>query len=206
MRTIERTLLIVLTIGFVAIGLRVFPSAETAIARPLMAQSDDRDIIAVCGISELMNEMLNSDRFAPEREEMEQKANAVLAEALREVQALRADLEGKDPSEPDVQQKLQQLQEMGRRIQAMRDEIAKRLDRFAAEQAVECRKLVIASAAAVAGDLGYRYVISSGARDATYNTEGGLVQVWRQMATRPVVAWPDATNITEDVREDLNLD
>jgi Skp family chaperone for outer membrane proteins len=206
MRTFERTLLILLTVGFVAIGFRVFPSAETALARPLMAQDDDRDIIAVCGISELMNEMLNSDRFAPEREEMEQQANAVLTEALREVQALRAELEGEDPSEPEIQQKLQRLQEMTRRAQAMRDEIAKRLDRFAAEQAVECRKLVIASAAAVAGDLGFRYVISSGAQEASFNTEGGLVQVWRQMATRPVVAWPDATNITDDVREDLNLD
>ena len=175
------------------------PTAHAEIA------GGDKPIIAVCAVPTLINELMQSDRFRPAREEVEPEARAELEAAGKELQEIREGLKGADPNAEEAQQRIQRFRELNSRATQLQMQIQVALDRKTAEQLGECFDLVRASADAVAEDLGFDYVIATGGVDEKFSSEQSEVTL-RQITARPVIRFPKGADITDDVRDDLKLD
>ncbi|MCA9311294.1 MAG: OmpH family outer membrane protein [Phycisphaerales bacterium] len=174
--------------------------ARAAVTR----QADADHTIAVCAVPSLLNEMLESERFRPERDRLEQELNDKLQELRDRRDELIEDMEGVDPSEPEGREAAMEIETLGRRYQQLQMEAQGRADALFARQMTEAWNLIRSSAEAVAEDLGYDYVVTTAGRDEQLNQESSATAL-RQMLARPMIVFPEDADITDDVREDLNL-
>lgn len=165
----------------------------------------DGGSIATCAVPQIVNELMASDRYAPAREELAEQINEELQPLREEGQALLEELQGMKPEDEGAQSKVQRVQQLRQQVQRLEQQGAQRMEQFTAEQIAECFKLTRSSASAVAEDLGYDYVISTVGEDEELNTQS-VDTVLRQMLARPVLFAPEDADITDDVREDLNLE
>lgn len=161
--------------------------------------------IAVCATPLLLNDLMESDRFKPERERFAQEKTVDLEPMIKEIQELQGRLQQITQEDPEFPQLFQRFQQLRQQIQARQTEINAELESFTAKQVVEAYKLVRSSAQAIAADLGFDYVISTGQEDEEFNTTV-VDATLRQIMARPVIMSPEGADITEDVREDLNLE
>ncbi len=186
----------------VAIALRPGPGAVIAAAE----DSDKPQKFAIVSTLKVADELMNSDRFRPSRTEFEDELRerelSPIAERLKELQAKLEALQRDDPQMRDLREQYLRLQrEMGEKTR----EVARAVEHKVAEQLVECYSLVRSSAAEVAENAGYTFVISSTDPDEKLESET-VVALTRDMLSRPVLVYPKEVDITEDVRKDLNLD
>jgi len=177
---------------------------------PALARPDSADIpvpkIAVCSVPQIVNELMDSDRFKPQREEFERGLRQELLEPLNDqLTALQAEAGTIDRDDQEAVRKLQgrfgELQREGSRLQG---EVARRVEERIAEQLVECYGLVKESATAVAQDLGFNYLLASSGPEDKLETQS-VMALSRDLISRPVLMSPEGTDISADVREDLKL-
>lgn len=177
-----------------------------AIARASSDQADKVDApkIAVCAIPMLVNELMASDRFKPEREKLETDLKAEYDELMEQFKQLGEKGRGMKQEDPGFADIAQQYREFGQKIAEKQREIAEKLEAKSAEQLLACYELARSSASAIAESMGYNYVMSSIGAEEKINGENVELAL-RQMMARPVVMAPKNADITEDVRADLKL-
>ncbi|HBS29187.1 MAG TPA: hypothetical protein DEB06_06980 [Phycisphaerales bacterium] len=209
MRAGERVLVYGGLVLAVALGLRA-SVVSPALARAPREAGGGREapapVIAVCAVNPLVDDLMDSDRFKPDREELEKTLREELLEPINEeLGKLQKDSEAVDRSNEDEVRKLRdryvELQREGARRQG---EIARRVEEKVAAQLVECYGLVRESAIDIAEDLGFNYLLASTGADEELEKET-VVALTRDMSNRPVLLSPKGTDITEDVRVDLKL-
>jgi hypothetical protein len=187
-----------------AIALALKPTmVSPALARPA---SDDLPApkIAVCAVPQIVNDLMDSDRFKPDREEFERGLREELLTPLNEqLAAIQQEASTVDRSDQEAVRKLQngELQREGARLQG---EIARKVEEKIAQQLTESYGLVRDSATAVAEDLGFNYLLASSGPDDELETES-VMALSRDLISRPVLMSPEGADITADVREDLKL-
>lgn len=164
--------------------------------------------IAVVALVTLADELMNTDRFAPERDEFIEEIRAELLEPIADqLRELEEDIRASDPDDPDVQNKQRQYFQLQQRLGQARQQVEMRREALAARQLREAFELIRSSAVGVAGELGYPYVLAT-ERPADDLTEGAVpMSVTRtEVLSRTVLRFPETADITDRVREDLNLD
>lgn len=200
MRNWERTLLIATAAALAAL------LARTTLAPEARADADRQEHpIAVCAIPSIVNQLMQSERFAPVRENLLPDVRDRLRDIREEMQDIREDLEGASPDDPDAQASARQFRTLSRELAELQQQLVNAVERKTAEQIAECFALARSSASAVAEDLGFDYVISTGDPDEDLNTDATEVTL-RQITARPVVKFPRGVDITDDVRDDLHID
>ena len=199
MRTFERTLLLALALAVLA---RVTLDPE-AHAR---ADRDDQHFqLAVCAMPSLVNELMASDRFLPDREDAAPDIRRQLDELREELQDLEERIRGGAGDDPSLQRDRERAREAVREFQSLQQSLARAIETKTAEQLAECYALVKSSASAIAEELGFDYVIATGDPDERLSTADSQVTL-RQITARPVLRFPKGVDITDDVRDDLNLE
>jgi len=202
MRHWERSLLLVLAFLVAGMLARVsFAPAAHAAGEP----DDPRHTIAVCAMPSLVNELMGSERFLPEREDPAPELREQFDDLRRELEKLNEGLEGAAEGDPNAARDMRRRREVFQQLQAVQSQIARAVEAKTAEQLAACYALVRSSANAVAEDLGFDYVIATGDPDETLNTAAAEVTL-RQITARPVLRFPKGVDITDDVRDDLNLE
>ena len=202
MRTWERTLLLALTLAVLALLARVsFSPAAYAIDSP---RDEPSHTIAVCATPSIINELMASERFAPDRENADPEARKKLEELRSELRDLQERLKNADPNDPVAQKDRARAREAVSEFQQLQQQLAEAVETKTAEQLAACFALVKSSAAAVAEHLGFEYVISTGDPEEKLNTTNSEVTL-RQITARPVIRFPKVVDITDDVRDDLKL-
>lgn len=161
--------------------------------------------IATCALPEIVNDLMQSDRFKPARQEYTEQLQEELRPLAERLQSMLSELQGMTPEDEGAREKAQRFQQLQQEFQKKQNEMAQKVEKFTAEQIVDCYKLVRSSAAAVAEDLGFDYVISTVGQEEELTTES-VDTVLRQMMARPVIKAPEDADITPDVKEDLNLE
>ncbi len=159
--------------------------------------------IAVCAVPALVNELMQSDRFKPERESLEERFRSEMQEIEQRLGTLR-DRAQANPDDPGMEALAQEFGEQRRLLAEKQREAAQALEKKTAEQLLQCFDLARTSASAVAEELGYNYVLASVGPDEELNDTSVEIAV-RQMMSRPAVMFPKEADITDDVRDDLNL-
>lgn len=162
-------------------------------------------LIAVCAVPDILNDLMASDRFAPALQSYIDEQRAELEPLVERLQKLQQQLQGISQEDPQAPALFQEFQRVRAEAANRQNEINAKIEKFRAQQIIEAYKLVRSSAQAVAEDLGFEYVLTSSddAEDIEpQNLEGAL----RQIMSRPAIMYPDDADITDDVREDLNLE
>lgn len=166
--------------------------------------ADSDPTIAVCALPALLNEMMESERYRPDREQFEEEVNDKLQELRDRRDELMQDLEGLEPGDPEAIEPSRQLEMLGRQYQQMQYDGQNEGDALFARQMTEAWELICSSADAVAEDLGFDYVLITAGEDEVLNQTSSAIAL-RQMLARPVIVAPDDVDITDDVRDDLNM-
>ncbi len=162
--------------------------------------------IAVCALYRISDELMETDRFKPERVELENKLRdeelKPLYEQLRDLQKRLEGMDQKDPAFTEARERYFRLQNQARSVT---QEITQKVERKVAEQLEQCYQLVRASAVAVAEEMGFNYVLASNSAEESLKKES-VVALVRDMMGRPALLAPKEADITEDVRQDLKLE
>jgi len=167
------------------------------------AESVPAPKIAVCAVPALVNELMQSDRFKPEREALEAQFRTEMQSIEQRLSTLR-DRAQNNPDDPGMEGLAQEFGELRRKLAEKQREAAQALEKKTAEQLLQCYELARTSASAIAEQLGFNYVLASVGPDEELNDASVEVAV-RQMMSRPAVMFPKEADITDDVRDDLNL-
>lgn len=161
--------------------------------------------VAVCAVLRVADELMDSDRFKPLRQEYEEQLRKddldPLVEQLRELQGK---LENMPRDNPEFAQLRDQYLRLQREANAKQQEIVQKMEKKVAEQLAEAYALVRSSATSLADDQGYDFVIASSGPDDELKKETPLALV-RDILARPALKFPKDADITEDVRDDLKL-
>ncbi len=201
MRPTDRLILAVLAVSAAAIALRPI-ALPRALARD---DGDEAPSIAVCAMPTLINELMASDRFRPELENVAPDLRDELEAVTEEMADIRDRLQDFDPEDPADQRDAQRFRELRLEQESLQRQLNAAVQRATAEQIARAYELVRSSADAVGADLGFAYVISTGDPREELNTTDFNVTL-RQITARPVLRFPDGADITDDVRDDLNLE
>ncbi len=165
--------------------------------------------IATVDVVTLIDDLMNSDRFAPEREAKEAELNAQYLEPLQ-TQATELEARFNEAQAAGDQAAMQAIQiefnALQQQAQVAQGNFSRELEIYVADQFKEAFSTVRDSAAAVAEQLGFAYVLTSGDPEEEFAEESPLSVVRTQAFTRTVLAKPEGTDVTEDVRADLNLE
>lgn len=159
--------------------------------------------IAVCAVFRIVDELMASERYAPQRAELERRLRdeklAPLAEEMQQLEMRSREAEEDERSE--LQREAFRLRQRAQRIE---NEIRQEIEAMLVDQLRACYELVRSSAVAVADDLGFVYVVSS--LDPEEEIKADTVNRFLQGGLgRPMLMSPEDVDITEDVRSDLKL-
>ncbi len=133
------------------------PLPSPAYANTMMADSS----IAVCALPSLINDLMGSDRFSPQRLAYQEELNAELQELNERGRELGQRLSNMTPEDPGAQDAFAQFQRLREQVSRLQAENSRKMEIYTAKQVKECNALVRSSTRAVAEDLGFDFVISS---------------------------------------------
>lgn len=213
MRQSERVVLYSLSVGAIVLALTgggsVFTGAKAVAgveaASPAADATAGAEKIAVVSLMKITDELMDTDRYKPKREELDQSINKdLIRPAIEALQALEQKIQGIDEKAPEFPQMRNDYVRLRNELGGKQREAAQKAEMLVGEQLKECFQLVRDSAAAIAEKKGYTYVLSSMRPDDKFQ-EGPVQATIRDVLSRPVLAFPKAADITEDVREDLKL-
>lgn len=193
---------------FGALALALLLAFRGGITSSASARSpaDEVPRIAVCSVVKITDELMDTDRFKPERVEFEDDLRKKQLEPiLEEMKGIREKVEGMKPDEPEFNDLRERFRRLQSEAQRNSSEIMQKVEAKVAEQITQCYQLVRASTVAVAEDQGFNYVLSSGDPEDKIKTES-VMKLVRDLLSRPVLLAPKGTDITEDVRKDLKLE
>lgn len=178
--------------------------ALTSSATAAEKNADPRRLIAVVDIVGVVERMMDSDKYKPARDEAGAAAESEIKPMRDRLQSLEERLRGLpqgDPAFNDVGREYQQLRaELERKAQGL----GRDMDQLTMRQLIECYRLARASADAVAEQMGFAYVIASRPVDKDLEAPDTASAV-RQLVARPMLRFPEGTDITPDVKQDLKL-
>lgn len=161
--------------------------------------------IAVVAALKITDDLMNSDRYKPARSDYEEQLTKELIKPLTDkLEDLQKKIKDMDEKDPQANQMKQDFFRLRNELVGKQREASEKLEKKVSEQLKECYQLVRASAQAVAEKKGFNYVIASLRSDDKFE-EGPMQVTMRELASRPLLVFPEGTDVTDDVREDLKL-
>ena len=203
MRNAERLFLYPVAIVALILGLASMHADPSA-----RAHLDDAEVeikIATCDIFEVVERLMESDRYAPAREEAMAAAEDRMRpyqQRLEEAQRRAQSTPQEDPLFRDIFREFQRAQQ---EYQQRGQELMREQEMLTTRQILECYRLVRSSAEAVAEQIGYTMVLQTRQKKDD-NEAQDMQSAVRAMLARPVAVAPEAIDITADVLFELRLD
>ncbi len=189
-----------------ALALQAVTGAGRATAaEPAPSKAKPGEAIAVCDIINVVERLMDSDRYKPARDEAGAASEKAIADFRARAQAAEDALRGMDEKAEGFEAARREYQLAGMALQREGQRLAQEMDALTTKQLGEAYGVVRASAEAVADQLGYSYVIASRPADKPLDA-ADTAAVVRAMLARPVIRFPEGADITADVKQDLKID
>lgn len=179
--------------------------ASPATAAEPSGKDSASQLLAVCDVINVVERLMDSDRYKPARDEAGAASEKAIAEFRDRAQAAEAALRGMDEKAEGYEAARREYQMAGMALQREGQRLAQEMDGLTTKQLMEAYTVVRASADAVAEQLGFAYVIASRPSDKPLDA-GDTAAVVRAMLARPIVRAPEGVDITADVKQDLKID
>lgn len=160
--------------------------------------------VATIDLMGLTQALLTTDAYAPEREEFGQQYAGRIQDLQTDLESLRNEIQVMQPNDPQRQQLAQQFQQGYQQLQQVAQEAQNEFDSFAAQQAADAYAEVRAEATSIAEERGYSHVIASRPGNEIEQRQS-LATVTQEMLARPVVLSPESANLTQAVRDSMDL-
>lgn len=173
--------------------------------------SKDKEIpdahIAVCALVSITDELMGSDRFKPAIDDNADKLRDDLIKPIVEKgKALEQELKDADPNDPANNDRKKHLLELREAVQQAQQQAGIEQEKFVANKSIEAYKMAVSSARAIAKEMGFNYVIATMPPDEEITHDTPMSAVRNAILGRPVVMMPDGVDISDAVRDDLNLE
>lgn len=200
MSKLERVLVssVLVVLGMVA--LRVWSASAEASAAGGVARSEPAPArIATCDVYEIMQALVESEKYKPIRQAGQEKARTELKEIAEQIRVLEQQLKSMDPKD-------EKGLEVFREFNSKKELFAERqveLDEFLGDQFVAAYEEVQKAADAVGEREGYTHVIATRRRGE--KLPNNMEQVTQQVLSRPVLRSPATDDITDRVLAELKL-
>ncbi|MEO1128546.1 MAG: OmpH family outer membrane protein, partial [Planctomycetota bacterium] len=152
--------LIAVTALVVALGGH-FGSPQVALADDHETAADVQHAIAICPVTTIADELMETERFQPERDAMQASLNEQLQPMREQLITLQTELSDADPTAEDTNQKRQQFFMLQQQFEQTRGAAMAKMETFVTEQYRQAYTLVRSSAAAIAEEQGFDYVLAS---------------------------------------------
>lgn len=155
--------------------------------------------IATCDVYAVIQLLVESDRYKPNRLAEQEKARTELKEIAEQIRSLETQLKSMNPND-------EKSFAIFRDLTAQKDFFAERqgdLDEFLGTQFVQAYEEVRKAADAVGERRGFSHVIAS--RRASEKPTADMDRITQQVLSRPILRAPSADDITEDVLSELKL-
>lgn len=213
MRLSERLVMYTLCAGALAVSLSVMCGSPLGIGARASAAVDTAEAgagegevkIAVVSLMKIADELMDSSRYKPERDELDETINKELIRpAIEALQDLEKKIQGAGEQSPEFPAMRNEYVRLRQELTRKQQEAAQKAEALVGEQLKACFQMVRDSAAAIAEKKGFTYVMSSMRPDDKF--QNGPVQATiRDVLARPMLVFPKGVDITEDVRDDLKL-
>ncbi len=174
-------------------------------AAAMRASQPEPARVATCDVYGVIEKLLETDRFKPDREAEEKKAQETLQPLQDELTELQQRLQGADPKDEATQDLYRQFQQKRQEFQQAASEIQTRVRKFMSKQFLDAYTMAKASTDAVAEELGYDYVVCSRGIDEKIKADDPD-RVVQAVLARPIIKLPKDADITADVKDDLKLE
>jgi hypothetical protein len=166
--------------------------------------------IAICQVVELVDELMESDRFAPARADHEESLrDEIIRPLIEQGKAIENDLRHAAPDDPANNERKQRLLELREFVLPQAQQQASiRQEQFVAGQTIDAYALVAGSAKDVAQEMGFTFLFATDASERSLEELRGMPMAAIQQAilSRPVLLFPESVDISDEIRDDLNLD
>lgn len=158
--------------------------------------------LATCDVYSLVERLVETDQFAPVRKAEEDRLKKLLEPMELDLMNLQKELQAADPKDPAAQAKYQAFQGKQTAYQAERQKAAETYSALVAEHFKQSYRIAADASKKIATELGFTHVIAQKSGDVMAKDPQRLVE---EFLSRPMVATPADTDITEKVRVSLKL-
>jgi len=192
----------------------VYAAAAVALAAGLGSLTVDRTAVAsrqssdhataTVNVLGLMQEMLQTGSYLPERERVAAEFTGQIEAAEGELQRLQNEIQLVGQQAPNAGQLRQQYQMTAQRLQQLGNQATQAFQELTARQAIDAYAAVAAAVDKVAAEGNYRTVFASN-RDPAIAAANNLTAVTQEILARPVLYGTDVDDLTAIVRDELGL-
>ena len=180
-------------------------AATAFVTRPAEALDDHDDrLIAIVDVVALLQEGLQAEPFAVDREAEGNAIQEQLTALQQELQALEQELRLLGPNDPSGQALFQQYQARQQAAQGQAQQANAEFEATVADDAAAIYNLIQAAADAVGGREGYRFVMMHRSEESLADLAlPNLATVTQQILARPMLRGVEGNDITDLVRAEL---
>jgi Skp family chaperone for outer membrane proteins len=160
--------------------------------------------VATVDILQLVEDMLQTEDYKPQREEFRSEWEERINQIVTELEQIQTEAEMMTQNDPGLMQLQQRYQQLAGQYQQLQQQAGLEFNQFSAEQAADAYAELHTEAAALGEELGYSHVIAS-RRSSEILDRANLATVTQEMLARPAVLSPESHDLTERLRERLDI-
>lgn len=161
--------------------------------------------IAVCDIHGITDRLLASKRFEPRNEAERARIEEQYQRNRDELTNMYQALEKLDKSDPEYARRESEYREQFEQKSKESEMMRRDYSSFLIRLRHEAYTLAAESAEGIAKKHGYSYLLGTSASDKELKLSSDHYDYGVQIARRPLLMWPDETDISAEVESDLGL-
>ena len=161
--------------------------------------------IATCNSLTILENMYGADPYVSARDQLANTLRTEIEGMQAQMSRLEAEIglmTGQDPNRP---LKINQYNALREQLQIRTSEATSQLQTFNAEQLIEIYGIIAAKSEEIATANGYTHLFMTRTGDQDFDPRVGVAGVIQDILARPLTMAPSTTDITELVREALNV-
>ncbi len=192
--------------GIVFILLAVAVISWAALTKVTEAEPAERaeQRIATADLFGIIEKIMDRPAMREPRDNLADSLNEKVVAAQKVVEALQAELQAMQPTDPQAQVRQQQFFERRDEFNRLYQDSAAELDRFRAAQLFEAYREARTGADAVAARLGYTIVVANRSPEAELTPQGMALGI-QELLARPLIKYDAADDLTALVHAELKL-
>lgn len=162
--------------------------------------------IGAFAIGPIMEKIMNSDRYKPERDLMREESENKRIKVYDETMAMRAQVEAMDPRSPEYATAAKRYTEAAKQYEELRVSLQAAYTEFFLTQRRSVYEQVVDAARAVAQAKGLHYVFTTSSAEPVgrIDTKDHYGQAI-QFVARQLIVFPESVDISADIEAELHL-
>ncbi len=201
----DRIAALTLAAAVLGAGWMMHPAAATATGNAAPVRMQEQRL-ATINVFQVVEKMVQSDRYKPAREAMMKEYQDKLDAPKREIESLVKDIIAAGQDSEKGKALIPQYQARKREADQLEQELQGKAAEFNTQQLGEAYRIVVETANQLAEKGGYTHVIASRGVAAEPLHSTNVAAAVQEILARPMVKFPSADDLTDAVAKELKVD